>query len=102
MNHVHWSDIRGKHIDAIGATDVERGKARLLAQVRAYRLADMRRRRGFIQRDVARAMSVTAGRVNQVESGEISGIDVFDCYVTALGGLLEIVANFRDEQFKVG
>jgi hypothetical protein len=30
------------------------------------------------------------------------GIDVLDRYVVALGGLLEIVANFGDEQFKVG
>lgn len=102
MSHVRWSDIRGKHIDAIGATDVERGKAHLLARVRAHRLADMRRRRGLTQRDVARAMGVTVGRVSQIESGEISGIDVLDRYVTALGGLLEIVANFGDEQFKVG
>jgi hypothetical protein len=30
------------------------------------------------------------------------GIDVLDRYVVALAGLLEIVANFGDEQFKVG
>jgi hypothetical protein len=45
---------------------------------------------------------VTVGRVSQIESGELAGIDVLDRYVAALGGLLEIVANFGDEQFKVG
>jgi transcriptional regulator with XRE-family HTH domain len=62
----------------------------------------MRKRRGLTQREVAQAMGVTIGRVSQIENGELSGIDVLDRYVTALGGLLEVVANFGDEQFKVG
>ena len=102
MTHVRWANIRDKHVDAIGSEDVEHGKARLLARVRAHRLADMRKRRGLTQRQVAQAMGVTVGRVSQIENGELTGIDVLDRYVTALGGLLEIVANFGDEQFKVG
>jgi hypothetical protein len=47
-------------------------------------------------------MGVSVGRVSQIESGDISGIDVLDRYVAALGGLLEIVANFGEEQFRVG
>jgi transcriptional regulator with XRE-family HTH domain len=62
----------------------------------------MRKRRGLTQREVAQAMGVTVGRVSQIENGELAGIDVLDRYVTALGGLLEVVANFGDEQFKVG
>ena len=102
MSTVRWSDIRDKHIEVIGREDVERGTARLISQVRAHRLADMRKRRGLTQREVAHAMGVTVGRVSQIENGELSGIDVLDRYVTALGGLLEVVANFGDEQFKVG
>lgn len=47
-------------------------------------------------------MGVTVGRVSQIEHGELAGMDVLDRYVVELGGLLEIVANFGDEQFKVG
>lgn len=47
-------------------------------------------------------MGVTVGRVSQVENGELSGIDVLDRYVRALGGDLRIVADFGEEQFKVG
>ncbi|MGH4012640.1 MAG: helix-turn-helix domain-containing protein [Pseudonocardiaceae bacterium] len=86
----------------MGAEDVEHGKAGVLARVRAHRLADMRKRRGLTQRQVAQQMGVTVGRVSQIENGELAGIDVLDRYVAALGGLLEIVANFGDEQFKVG
>lgn len=62
----------------------------------------MRRRHGLTQREIAVEMGVSVGRVSQIEAGDISGIDVLDRYVAALGGLLEIVANFGDEQFKVG
>lgn len=98
MSHVRWSEVRDKHVKAIGAEEVEAGKAGLLARVRAHRLAEMRRRRGLTQREVAVAMGVSVGRVSQIEAGDISGIDVLDRYVTALGGLLEIVANFGDEK----
>jgi DNA-binding XRE family transcriptional regulator len=97
-----WSDIRERHIAAIGADDVEQGKARVLARVRAHRLAETRKRRGLTQREVALAMGVSVGRISQIENGEISGVDVLDRYIAALGGQLELVANFGDEQLKVG
>jgi DNA-binding XRE family transcriptional regulator len=102
MSTVRWSDIRGKHVDVIGEQDVEQGKTRLLAQVRAHRLAEMCKRRGLTQRQVAQEMGVTVGRVSQIENGELAGIDVLDRYVSALGGDLQLVANFGDEQIKVG
>jgi hypothetical protein len=58
--------------------------------------------RGLTQRQVAQQTGIAVGRVSQIENGELAGIDVVDRYVVALGGLLEIVANFGDEQFKVG
>jgi len=103
MSMKRWSDIRDKHVAAAGGSDVVRAdRDRLLAQVRAHRLAEIRKRQGLTQRDVAAAMGISAGRVSQIEAGDISGIDVLDRYVTAIGGLLEIVATFGDEQFKVG
>jgi DNA-binding XRE family transcriptional regulator len=102
MSTVRWSDIRDKHVDTIGAENVERGKTRLLTQVRAHRLAEMRKRQGLTQRQVAQAMGVTVGRVSQIENGELAGIDVLDRYVSALGGDLQLVADFGDEQIKVG
>jgi len=102
MSTVRWTDVRAKHVEAIGEAEVKQGKAGLLAQVRAHRLAEMRKRRGLTQRQVAQAMGVTVGRVSQIENGELAGIDVLDRYVHALGGDLQIVADFGDEQFKVG
>lgn len=73
MSTVRWSDVRRKHVEAIGEAKVERGKARLLAQERAHRLAEMRKRRGLPQRQVAQTMGVTVGRVSQIENGELAG-----------------------------
>ena len=100
MSTARWSDIRDKHIEAIGRDDVARGSSRLISQVGAHRLADMRKRRGLTQREVAQIMG-TVGRVSQIENGELSGIDILDRYVAARGGLLEVVANFGDEQFRL-
>jgi DNA-binding XRE family transcriptional regulator len=97
-----WSQIRETHLEAAGPSAVEAEASRLLSQVRAHRLAEIRKRRRLTQRDVAMAMGVSVGRVSQIEAGDLSGIDVLDRYVTAIGGLLEIVANFGDEQYKVG
>ncbi len=43
-------------------------------------------------------MGVSVGRVSQIEHGDLSGLDVLDRYVTALGGRLDLVATFGDEQ----
>jgi DNA-binding XRE family transcriptional regulator len=102
MSTVRWSDVRDKHVGAAGVENVAEGKERLLAQVRAHKLADMRKRRGLTQRQVAQTMGVTVGRVSQIENGELAGIDVLDRYVSALGGSLQLVASFGDEQIKVG
>ncbi|MGP4086106.1 helix-turn-helix domain-containing protein [Streptomyces sp. KR55] len=44
----------------------------MLAEVRAWRLADMRQERGFTQAQVAEHMGVSKGRVSQIESGQVS------------------------------
>jgi predicted transcriptional regulator len=101
MSTLRWSDIRDKHVEATGREAVERGTSRLISQVRAHWLADMRKRRGLTQRDIAQVMGVTVGRVSQIENGALSGIDVPD--VTApRSEVSAVVADFGDEQFKAG
>ena len=43
---------------------------RMLARVRAHSLAEVRRRKGLTQRQVAEAMGVSTGRISQFEHGE--------------------------------
>ena len=46
-------------------------------------------------------MGVTPGRVSQIERGELSTIEAIARYVQALGGQLELVANFADHTLTV-
>jgi DNA-binding XRE family transcriptional regulator len=73
----------------------------MLDQARGWRLADMRKRRGLNQDQVARRMGVTVARVSQIENGDVSTQDVLNRYITALGGTLKLIADFGDEQLKV-
>ena len=75
---------------------------RLAAEAQGWRLADMRKRRGLTQHQVADRMVVSVGRVSQIESGDVSTRDVLERYVAALGGTLKLIADFGDEQLKVG
>ena len=102
MSTKKWTDVRAKHVSAVGEQVVAEESQRMLARVRAHGLAEMRRRKGLTQREVAEAMGVTTGRVSQIEHGNLSGLDVLDRYVQALGGTLGLFATFGDEQLKVG
>jgi predicted XRE-type DNA-binding protein len=99
-----WADIKHKHIARVGAEKVAEGRDRVLAQARGHRLAETRRRRGLTQAQVAKAMGVTPSRVSQIERGEVTdvGVDVISRYIIALGGRLELVADFGDERMAVG
>lgn len=102
MSTKRWVDVRDKHVEAAGVEVVAEHSERMLTRVRAHSLAGVRRRKGLTQKDVAEAMGVSVGRISQIEHGDLSGLDVLDRYVQALGGQLGVVATFGDEQLKVG
>jgi hypothetical protein len=76
------------------------GMERLRAEQRAYRLAEMRRRLGFNQAQVAARMGVTQGRVSAIENARAGATELrtIAAYVEALGGRLEIIADFGDQR----
>ncbi len=77
---------------------------RLRAERRAYRLAEIRRSRGLTQTALAAEMKVSQKRVSAVERGLLSRTELgtVEAYVAALGGKIEIVADFGDERVVVG
>lgn len=74
---------------------------RLREEAQGWRLAEMRKRRGLTQNQVAERMHVSVARVSQIEQGDVSTRDVLHRYIAALGGTLKLVADFGDEQLKV-
>jgi DNA-binding XRE family transcriptional regulator len=72
----------------------------LRAEQRAFRLADMRRRLGITQAQVAAQMGITQGRVSAIEHAKAGTTELrtLAAYVEALGGRLEIIADFGDQR----
>ena len=60
--------------------------AAMLDDARGWRLAEMRKRRGMTQQQVATWMGVSVARVSQIENGDVSTQDVLNRFITALGG----------------
>ena len=66
----------------------------MLDDARGWRLAEMRKRRGMTQEQVAVRMGVSVARVSQIESGDVSTQDALSWFVAALGETL-VIANVR-------
>jgi predicted XRE-type DNA-binding protein len=108
---VNWDDAKrraeeirraaGHHV----RTEEERaaGQRQLDDEIRAYRLAEVRRNRSLTQREVADAMGVSGPRVSDVERGRLDtvSVSVLRAYVEALGGHLKITAEFDDSSYQV-
>ena len=76
------------------------GMEQLRAERRAFRLAEMRRRLGVTQAEVAARMGITQGRVSAIEHAKpgTTELRTLAAYVEALGGRLEIIADFGDQR----
>lgn len=74
---------------------------RLLAQARGHQLAETRKQLGLGQKQIAAAMEVSVARVSQIEHGEVTSFEVIARYVEALGGRLDLVADFGDRTVRL-
>lgn len=94
-----WDDLRKEIAEEVGAERIDAAKAEL----RAYNLAEARRRRHLTQAQVAEAMGLTQGRVSQIERGNIgeSEVETLARYAKALGGRLRLVVDFGDDLIQI-
>jgi DNA-binding transcriptional regulator YiaG len=109
-----WQDPRGllgrwrdsgnleRAVETAGGQEAfDAAVAAMLDDARGWRLAEMRKRRGMTQEQVAVRMGVPVARVSQIESGDVSTQDVLSRFAAALGGTLKLIADFGDEQLKL-
>ncbi|MER6000803.1 NACHT domain-containing protein [Nonomuraea angiospora] len=98
--HYRWEtalDQRRKKDSGIDAPERrEAARASREAFVLGYHLARMRKERGLTQQMIAESMGVSQVRVSRMENGELDRmqVDSISAYVAALGGQLELVADF--------
>ncbi|NBM15125.1 XRE family transcriptional regulator [Streptomyces sp. GC420] len=111
MTAVSWEETKRKareRREAAGlpvrsAQEKRAAMDRLTAEVRAHKLAEVRREQALTQRQVAASMGVSAPRVSAIENGELDRAEVatLRAYVEALGGRLRVVADFGDAEYTV-
>jgi DNA-binding XRE family transcriptional regulator len=92
-----WEELeRELHVAGVSPEEIEAGARKLLAVARGNQLAEARRQMGFTQKEVAAALGVSTARVSQIEHGDVASFEVIARYVEALGGRLDLVADFGD------
>ncbi|WP_327315892.1 XRE family transcriptional regulator [Streptomyces sp. NBC_01235] len=111
MSSVGWEEVKRRVDERRRAAGLpvrtpeekQEAKDRLLAEIRAYKLAELRREQDLTQRDIADSMGVSTPRISAIEHGEIDRTEVatLRSYVRALGGELRVVADFGDTQYTV-
>lgn len=101
-----WSEVRQGAVRSgrLDERTIEAHKQRMLAEVRAHKLAEIRNDRGLKQEEIAERLQVSQSRVSRIERGQLdqSQISTLRAYVRALGGELEVSARFGDERITIG
>jgi DNA-binding XRE family transcriptional regulator len=87
------------HPDDRAAVQEERDQRAL--KVRAEYLAEMRKKAGLTQAEVAEAMGVSQQRVSAIENGAVAELATLSDYIRALGGELKVIADFGDSWRRV-
>jgi DNA-binding XRE family transcriptional regulator len=99
MTQFHdWEDVRAE-LDDGDATALAEERARTEAWVNAFHLAEERKRLGLTQKQVAESMGVTAGRVSQIENGDldVNEVATLSRYAQALGAKLRIILDYGND-----
>lgn len=101
---VTWDALKNELFDEDDRVAIAAHADELRAQVRAHRLAEVRKRHRTTQVELAQKMGISQARVSDIERGKLgrSEVDTLAAYVAALGGKLKIVADFGDESLVLG
>ncbi|WP_155369610.1 XRE family transcriptional regulator [Catellatospora vulcania] len=96
--------LTGFFPDEADRAEVEAGAEHLINVSRATRLVEMRKRLGLSQAEMAERMHVRQERVSAIERAKITSSELrtLAAYIEALGGRMEIIADFGGERLVVG
>jgi predicted transcriptional regulator len=82
---------------------VDEHKRRLLDEVRAYQLRELREAVGLTQVELAETLDVSQNRVSRLEHGDIerTQVDTLRRYVEAVGGQLHVEVEIGDRRIPI-
>lgn len=83
--------------------EIDAHKAQMLAEVRAFRLRELRERAGLTQAQLAERIGVGQRQVSKIERGDLDSakIGTIRGYLMAVGGDLAIEYVLGDERIRV-
>lgn len=83
---------------------VEQIKQRMLDEVRAYRLRELRESLSLTQVQLAERTGVSQNRISRLEHGDIQRVqvDTLRKYVEAIGGQLRVEVLLGDQRIQLG
>lgn len=87
----------------VDRTRVDAHKQRMLDEVRAYHLREIREAASLTQTDVAERLKVSQNRVSRIEHGDLehTQVDTLRRYVEALGGSLLVEAEINGRRVQI-
>lgn len=76
---------------------------KLEAEIRAYRLKELRKELNITQVELAQQLHVSQNRISRIEHGDIerSQVDTLRKYVEAVGGKLTLEVQVGDRKFQL-
>jgi predicted transcriptional regulator len=87
----------------VNRAEVDAHKKRMLDEIRAYRLRELREASELTQVELAERLQVSQNRVSRIERGDIehTQIDTLRKYVEAVGGQLRVEVELGDQRVKI-
>jgi predicted transcriptional regulator len=87
----------------VDRSTVDDNKRRMLDEVRAYHLRELREALGLTQVELAETLEVSQNRVSRLEHGDLerTQIDTLRRYVEAMGGELQVDAKIGDQRIRI-
>ena len=78
-------------------------KERKLAEVRAYKLRELREMLALTQTAVASVLEISQKRVSEIERGQVdrTKVDTLRRYADALGGTLRVEVTVGEETYQI-
>jgi DNA-binding XRE family transcriptional regulator len=101
----NWREVKAEALASGHLTEEGLAKARsqLEDHLRAYLLAEVRKKQHVTQVEMARRLGVGQPRISQIERGDLDRAELATLrgYVEALGGQLEVSATFGEERLRI-
>ncbi|MFI8085762.1 helix-turn-helix domain-containing protein [Kitasatospora sp. NPDC086009] len=106
-----WTEVRAEVLERFPApatpeADAERARMRQESSARirghelAELLAELRRKVGLTQKEVAGLLGVSQARVSRIEHGQVDSLDNLRAYAAAIRGEVEVTVRQGDRTIK--